>query len=143
MARSNNNYIGTIVKQYGDQWIATQRPEDIQRSAKRIFRDMVKGTVDFQQYGHFFLDAKFLDNLIVVAYNECESNELYCVISNYYKEQLPAVPGVSMHLNHHQVLLYVYTVIYQKLSAVKETENIGWLVDIPSMLYPYRNHLLN
>ena len=49
MARSNNNYIGTMVKQYGDQWIATQRTEDIQRSAKRIFRDMVKGNVDFKQ----------------------------------------------------------------------------------------------
>ena len=135
------NYIQNMIKQFGENWIVALKPEDIQRSGKRIFKEMVKNQIDYQKEGNYFLDAKFLDNLIISARNELEINTLYYNAVAFYMQYHPMEPNISVQLTHLQSLCYIYKTILDKLSMVKHTSNIGWLADTSALLYSYRNHL--
>ena len=137
----NNSYIDNMVKNYGDNWIVTTTPDNIQRSAKRIFKDMVKGTIDYQKHGKYFLDGKFLDNLIIACNNELEINTVYYNAMSFYIQYNPNIPNLGVHSNHLSSLCYIYQIILGKLNAVKTSGNIGYLADTSSLLYTYRNHL--
>lgn len=138
---SKPNYITNMMRQFGDNWIVALKPEDIQRSGKRIFKEMVRGIIDYEQVGQYFLDAKFLDNLIISANNELEVNTLYYRAVSFYQQYYPAEPNIAVQLNHLQVMCYVYSTILSKLQSVKGTLNIGYLADTSALLYSYRNHL--
>lgn len=139
MARKN--YIQNMIAQYGENWIVALKPEDIQRSAKRIFREMIRGQIDYQKEGKYFLDLKFTDNLIIAADNELEINTLYYNSVFIYRQYYPNDPLAGIQLTHLQALCYIYKIIHDKLSCVKQTANIGWLSDVSSVLFNYRNHL--
>ena len=138
---NKNNFITNMKKQFGDNWIVSLSPEDIQRSAKRIFKEMVKGQFDYEQLGIYFLDGKFLDNLIVAASNELEINTLYYNALSFYMQSFPQTPNISPAIVHVQKLAYIYNVIHQNLSAVKHSGNIGYLHNVCALLYSYRAHL--
>lgn len=139
MAKSN--YIQNMVNQYGETWIVTVRPEDIQRSSKRIFKDMVYGNIDYEKYGKYFLDSKFLDNLIIACKNELETNTIYFNAVSFYKGYYPNIPNIGVHLTHLNTLCFIYSNILSKLNTVKQTNNIGYLADTSAILYSHRNHL--
>jgi len=134
------NYFDQMVKQYGENWIVALKPEDIQRSAKRIVKDMVKG-IDYQVYGNYFLDGKFLDNLMIAVNNELEVNKLYLSAVTLFAQTYPYTPNIGTHLTHLKALYQIYGVIYSKLDYVKHTGSIGYLADISALLYNYKNHL--
>lgn len=138
---SKPNFFTDMIKRFGDNWIIAMTPETIQRSGKRIFKEMVRGSIDYQTCGKYFLDPKFLDNLTIAAYNELEVNTLLLNAVVYYQKAFPYVPNISVQINHFQCLYKIYKTIYDKLNAVKQSGNIGWLADTSAMLYTYRNHL--
>lgn len=140
MARANS-YIQMMVNQNGDQWILALRPEDIQHSTKRIVKDMVKGTINYEQYGKYFLDLKFLENLIIGVSNELEINTLNYNSCIFYYQAFPNTPNLGVHISHLEAVGYVYSIILEKLNAVKTTGNVGYLTDISGLLFNYRNHL--
>lgn len=139
MAR--NNYIKQNIATYGSDWIVCLRPEDIQRSAKRIAKELVKGDFDLQNEGNYFLNPKFLDNLIIAYKNELETQSLYLTALSFYRQYYPATNNISGAINHVDVLCRVYSTLLQKLNAVKYNGNIGPLVDISALLFQYRIHL--
>ena len=135
------NYIQNMIKTFGENWIVALKPEDIQRAGKRIFKEMVKNQINYEEVGTYFLDAKFLDNLIIAASNELESNTLYYNAVTFYARYVPATPNINVAVNHLQALCYIYNIILTKLQTVKYTSNIGCLADTSALLYSYRNHL--
>lgn len=135
------NYVDSMVKLYGEDWIVAVRPEDIQKSARRIVKDMVKGNIDYEKYGKYFLDPKFMENLLIAISNELETNSLYYNAVAFYMGAFPQIPNIQAQLNHLECVCYIYNILMQKLTAVKESNNIGYLVDVPAMLGKYRNHL--
>jgi hypothetical protein len=141
MAKGNNNYIKNMINQYGENWIVALKPIDIQRSGKRVFKEMVKGQIDYQELGNYFMDGKFTDNLIIAASNELEINTLLYNALYFYKQYNPQIPNISTQLNHLQILCHIYQTIYNKLNMVKQTSNIGYLYDTSALLYSYRDHL--
>lgn len=138
---SKQNYITNMMKQFGENWIVALKPEDIQRSGKRIFKEMVRGNYDYETIGQYFLDGKFLDNLIIAATNELEINTLYYNAVTYYEQAFPMYPNIRATISHLQTLCYVYNSILGRLTIVKQTGDIGALVDISALLYSYRSHL--
>lgn len=139
MAR--NNYIKQNIATYGDGWIVCLRPEDIQRSAKRVAKELVKGDFDLQNEGKYFLDPKFLDNLIIAFKNELETQSLYLSALTFYRQYYPMANNIAGAINHVDILCRVYSALLNKLNAVKYNGNIGALVDISALLYQYRIHL--
>ena len=142
MGAVKSSYMESMIKQYGDNWIVAITPEDIQRSAKRLVKEIVRGFIDYEKYGQYFLDGKFIDNLIVAVDNEYEINSLHYNALCLYRNTYPAVPNLSIHINHDYVLCVIYSTISQKLKMVKNTQNVGWLMDTSALLNQYKAHLV-
>lgn len=134
------NYISNMIQQRGENWVSTVRPEDIQNSGKRIIKEMVKGSYDYQDLGIYFLDTKFLSNLMIFVDNELQYNTyLYSAVgfySQYYSD-----PNSGFYISKISAIHYIYSVIQERLKTLQATENISCLLDICPMLYNYRNYL--
>lgn len=139
MARTN--YFKRQEDNRGENWIQSMRPEDIQYSAKSLFKEMIKGNIDYQKYSMYFLDPKFMDNLIINAENEYSANSLIYNALVYYINICP-LPEVNVQITHHDALVKIYSAIYQRLKMVKETSNVGYLMDVSGVLYQYHKHLI-
>lgn len=137
----NNSYIQMMVNQNGDEWILALRPEDIQRSTKRIVKDMVRGTIDYQNHGKFFLDPKFMENLIIGVSNELEINTLNYNACQFYYQYFPQTPNIQPHIYHLERTCYIYNIILSRLNAVKMYGNVGYMTDISALLFNDRNNL--
>lgn len=143
MAKNNQkNFITQQMQQNGEFWVAHITPDNIQRNTKRIVKEIVCNKINYESVGRFFIDSKFLDNLIIGVKNELEINTLYCDAVLYYRDNFcPQFPNITIHLNHLKVLVYVYKVILDRLYMVQESQNIGYLSDLSALLIQYRNHL--
>ena len=136
-----NTYIQQQIDRYSDEWIVALRPEDIQRATKRIVKDMVRGLINYELHGKFFLDSKFLENLIIGVSNELESNSLNYNACNFYYQYYPNTPNIQPHIYRLGRLCYIYNTILERLNYVKMSGNVGYLTDISALLYNDRNNL--
>jgi hypothetical protein len=140
-APKGTSYIQMMVNQYGEDWLVAISPESIQRSGRRIVKDMVKGIIDYQKFGMYFLDGKFLDNLIIYVQNELQVNTLYLNALSFYRQYHLDAPDVGNLITHVDTLCHIYNDIYSRLTAIKANQNISSLATTASVLYNYRNHL--
>lgn len=136
---AHNGYIDNMVKQYGDNWIVALKPEDIQKATKRIVKDMVRGNINYEKNGKYFYDPKFLENIIIAIDNELEICSLHYNALVFYQSYFPQIPFITMHINNDAAICLVYNTIYNKLLAFKQSGDLGVMVDIPGILYQYRN----
>lgn len=134
-----NNYFSSMIKRFDGNvdFVSLITPEMIQKSAKeRIFREMSKGQIKYEEYGNYFLDPKFLDNLIVAANDELNNNATVCKALEYFDLTFPGDQSVYINRVRYSCLLNIYSIIFQRLSMVKATGNIGSLTDIQYVLKP-------
>ena len=143
MAKTGKSYLESMVKQWGPDWIVAVKPENIQRSCKRIVRDMIQNNVDYEKYGQYYLDSKFIENLIIACNNEYEEAVLhYNALTFYWQYNMNAqIPNIGSLVEHDRCLTFIYATVITKLNNVKLTGNIGELYDIGATLFQYRNHL--
>ena len=135
------SYIQMMINNNGDDWIIALRPEDIQRSSKRIVKDMVRGIIDYESTCKYFLDLKFMENLIIGVSNELEINTLNMNACKFYYQYFPQVPNLGTHIYHLERVVFIYSTILERLNMVKATGNIGYMPDINAILFNDRNHL--
>ena len=145
---AKTNYFQDMEQRYqsngNESWLNLISPLDIQKSAvKRIFREMVNGGYDYEKFGKYFLDYRFLENLIIAANNKLEYYTLLNNAISVYRAAYPMHPNIGFYASHVQNLFYIYSMIYNKLVEVKGTTNISPLVEISPVLYPYRNDINN
>lgn len=135
------NYFSNMRNRYqNDNFIPMISPEQIQRAAKnRIFREMVKGQIDYETDGPYFLDPKFLENMIIAASNELNNKRVIAAALRFYDMNFPGDVLVVHNLTINEGLSAVYNIIYIKLMTLKSTGDIGILVDIPHLTKNYRN----
>lgn len=141
MANKQKSYIDKMINLFGENWIVATTSESIQRQGRRIARDMAKGAIDYEKHGKYFLDGKFLENLIISFSNEYEVALLHYNALTFYHNAYPDVPNVTSLIYHDQVECYIFSLLIQKLNMVKCTGNVGELYDIGGILSQYRNHL--
>jgi hypothetical protein len=136
MGKNNNNYFAVSISRYGtEDFINLLRPEQIQRSAKeKIFREMIRGQIDYGKYGKYFLDTKFLENLIIAAENELRNNTVCFNALRFYDIHFPADQDVLYNMREANIKMIAYSTILQKLQALKYTSDIGVLTDIQYVL---------
>lgn len=137
-----NNYFTTMISQRGEDWLLSVRPDEIQNATKRIIKDMAKGTIDYEKVGKTFLDPKFLENLLIGVSNELESNTFNYNGCNLLYQQNPGIPNLPQHIYHLSRLLFIYGTVYNRLLAVKQNWDIGYLADLSGLLYNDRNHIV-
>ena len=141
MGQNNqNNYFTTMIRKYNrDDFIIALKPEQIQRSAKeRIFREMVKGQIDYGQFGNYYLDSKFLENLIIAADNELKNNIACEAALSFYDLNFPGQQIVIHNKTKFSNLKIIYETILQRLQYLKMTGDIGCLTDIQFVLANFK-----
>lgn len=141
MAADKNNYFKQNISRLGETFISLLPPDQIQVQAKRICKELVRGDIELEKYGMYFLDLKFLDNLILGISSELDDCTLYYNAVKFYKMYYPDTPNITIRENHLYALCYIYSVILSRLQAVKAYQNIGYLSDISALLYNYKSHL--
>ena len=142
--QKDNCYFASMIRRYPDapNFIVYLKPEQIQRSAKeRIFREMVRGQINYAEYGQYYQDSKFLENLIIAANDELISNATLRDALAFYDLYCPGQQNVITCRARHENLVYVYYVILTKLNEVKFYNNVGYLADLQYILNGYRNAL--
>lgn len=145
MAKKNkeNNYFSSNIKRWDrEDFLWQMRPEIIQRDAKnRIFREMVQGKIDYEKYGKYYLDPKFLENLIITASNELSNNSIVYIALENLDRSFPGNMEIVSNKTRYAGFVQIYSVLLNRLEAVKATGNIGYLVDIQYVLFDYKNIL--
>lgn len=144
MAKNNQkNFITQQMQnnQNGIYWLNFITPDLIQRNTKRIVKEIVNNKYNYEQVGNYFLDPKFLDNLIEGIKYELEINTLYYNAVSYYKNIDPGYPHLAIHVNQLSALCIVYNTILDRLYMVDSEKNIGYLSDLSALLNQYRNYL--
>ena len=137
-------WFANMIRRYPDipNFITMLKPEMIQRSAKeRIFREMVRGQINYSEHGQYFRDNKFLENTIIAAQDELNYNITLRDALVFYDFNCPGQQAVINARAKHENLVYVFNVLLNKLMEVKYTDNIGALTDIQYVLGSYRNIL--
>ena len=139
---AKRSYIDNMVRQYGDNWIVAIKSDTIQKSAKKIVRDMVLGNIDYEKHGQYFLDSKFMENLLIACNNEYEEAYLHYNALVFYFQCYPSIPNAGSLITHDHTLMFIYSTIINKLNNIRLTNNIGELYDVSAILFQYRNHLV-
>lgn len=135
-----NNYFTNMIQKYNGNadFVLFLKPEQIQKSAKeKIFRDMVRGNIDYAQFGFYYQNSKFLENLIVAANDELINAQ---VISNallFFDTYNPGDLNVARIRTKQQMLVNIFSCIYTRLMQVKMSGDIGFLTDIQYVLKDY------
>lgn len=142
--KPDNSYFTSMKKKFPDapNFVVYLKPDQIQRSAReRIFREMVKGQIDYSEYGQYFMDQKFLDNLIIAAEFELNNNSIDRVALEYYDLNCFGCNKIDVKSRRarKESLCFVYSIILNRLYTVKMTSNIGPLTNIQYELSAYRN----
>lgn len=138
-----SNYFTSTIKHYGSEdFVMFMKPEEIQRSAKeRIFREMVRGKIDYTIYGQYFLDNKFLANLIVAASNELTNNQVVAQALELYDLTYPGHIEIIHNRTKYGNLVYIYTVLLDRLKRVELSGNVGELTDIQYVLNTVKQYI--
>lgn len=139
--KARQNYFEQNIRQYGEDFIMQLTPDKIQRAAKqRIFREMVQGQIDYVEYGKYFSDPKFFENLLIAAYDELCNNTRVRVALELLDLTYPGDNLTVVLKGKYYSLEYIYNVLYNRLLMMKTNGyNIGFLSDLSAQLYQYRN----
>ena len=139
--KHQNNYFTSMLKRFQDGNIVWHlKPEQIQKSAKeRIFKEIVKGQIDYSQFGQYFTDPKFLENLLIAANDELNNNTVVRDALIYKDFYLPGDPDVTRLKVRYGALVYIFQIIISRINAVKMTGDVGFLTDIQFVLEQWKN----
>ena len=142
MAKTAGNYFTSMISRFGTTDIMSELDADtIQRDAKRVFREMIKGRIDLGKYGVYFQDPKFTDNLLVACETEYNYNYANSVALTFYDNTYPGDRQINYNKYVANVLCTCYGAILTRLQALKASmyTNIGVLTDIPIILRDYKD----
>ena len=118
-------------------------PEDIQREAKRIFREIIKGKIDFAVYGSYFQNPKFVENLLVACEALYNFNNTNAIALYYYATQLKdGSEQVRYNYETSVNLSNCYGLILSRLRQLKASyyTDVGCITNIPILLAQYKNY---
>lgn len=137
-----NYFISTERRYQTNNFVVYLKPEQIQRSAKeRLFKEMLRGQIDYSIYGRYFLDPKFLENVLIAAQDELNNNAVILESLRFYDLNYPGISDVVKLIGRHTSLVQIFSVLCGKLESIRVTGDIGVLVDTAYILKPYRNIL--
>ena len=137
------NYFQTNIQRFGEDFLDFKKAEEIQRDCKFIFKDMVFGNIDYEKYGMYFMEPRFLEQLIIKSEIDSQKHNLkYMALyefsikyNNMEASQLAAIEAN---------MFYITNTIHEQLLLVKYNNyNISYLTYLPSKLRDYRNTIKN
>lgn len=138
----NNNYFSQMKSQRGDDWLSTLSNENILGATKRIVRDMIRGSIQYEKDGAVFLDPRFMENFLIGIREQLKINKMNYTGCSFYYQYNPSVPDMGGHLTVLWCNVKIYEVILERLEYVKASRDISCLIDIPGILYQEKNYFI-
>jgi len=143
--RRQNSYFDQGVQTGGQDFIDHKTVQDLQRDAKkRIFKDLAYGNVSFEKYGCYFMDVRFMEQLIIAADEELRNHNIYCNALSLLDFTYPGEQYVIALKTKEARLVSAYAILQNSLRAVRDSGyNISALTCLASALGPYKYDLSN
>lgn len=140
-----NNYFSMNIAKYGEDFLDQKSTSDIQRDAKRrIFKDMAFANIDYEKYGAYFMDHRFVEQLLIVAYDEMNNHRAKYMALLEYDRQHPGDQRVTSLCALECRLTTAFEIIHMYLLSVKGNGyDISCLTCLASQLGQFRNDISN
>ncbi len=125
------NYFEMNLRDHDENFINNRSTQDLQRDAKkRIFKDMIYGSIDYEVYGKFFTNPTFLDALINTASTEAQKHHVTADALRQY--HMATADSIAYVLSvQHQNCAYVMDCIKYDLEMVKNNNfDIRYLTEL-------------
>lgn len=143
MAKGRTSYFDRQCQSKGKDFLNMKSPGEIQKDARKcIFKDMAFGNIDYEKYGSYFMDATFLEQLIVVAYDEMENHRIKYTALKDLDIKMPGDQRIVSLCSLEARLTQAFEIIHMYLSTVKASDyNIACLPDLVNQLYQFRQDI--
>lgn len=133
------NYFSQNIQKMGEEFLSFKNSKDFEREAPAIFRQLARRQIDLGKYGHYFLERQFLESCINVAnqkvlFHSASANGIYFYIDTMNKANIQVDPYYLVVHKAHSETSQAYSVVYQHLVALRDTENLGHLKALASVL---------
>ena len=139
---NKKNYFETNIQRCGVDFLDFKKVEEIQRDSKFIFRDMVYGNINYEKHGIYFMDPRFLEQLIIVSEIEAKKHDVKFRALAEYDIKYPGDQTVSQLVYIENGLKIIMETLYNYLTMVKrDNYNIAYLTQIPAILLSYKKIL--
>lgn len=139
--KGRDNYFQSSIKRYGQNFHHVKTIKMLQYDAKhRLFREMLDGKINYDEFGCYFTDPQYLD--ILITESESLANEHKTIATALYTMAQATGNPVAMQLyNRHNNIGTVFGYINSMLTAVKATgyNNLQYLIGIQSQCAAYKN----
>lgn len=113
--KKNNDYFSQNIQKNGDDFLRMKNSKDIDFESSKIFRDLAKGNIDIEKYGHYFLEKQFNLSLQSAAYKKAIYYYNIWNAINYYITQ--------PHIPTDQNMMETYNTIKSKCDAYNIINN--------------------
>ena len=139
---NKRNYFETNIQRFGVDFLDYKKVEEIQRDSKFIFRDMVYGNINYEKYGIYFMDPRFLEQLIIVSSIESKKHDIKFRALAEFDNKYPGDQITSQLVCIENGMKVIMETLYNYLSMVKKDNyNIAYLTNIPAILISYKKIL--
>lgn len=130
-----NNYFKQMIQRYGSDFLEKKKQErgGFTNEPPRVFRDLVKGKIDFARESDYFRDPEFLEALILNAY---KNYTYYGILNNSLTTTFAQKP-IPITMDEQETYIRVkdsfelYRELYNCLIMFRSTGNIDWIIKIP------------
>ena len=151
MARKN--YFETNIQKYGEDFLDYKRAEDIQKDSKFIFKDIVYGNINYEKYGTYFTDTRFIEQLIIKSEIEAKKHEIKLealnqyIISNNKMDNHNPLPhdmlqlACDMQQSEYDLKMIMWTLNNYLWKVKFDNYNIQCLLELPAVLKQHRSSM--
>lgn len=158
--RKVNNWFSRMIEQRGEDFLNGNKMsiDEVSRNADRIIDEMIAGKVDYSKYGKYIVNHVVIDTLIDFCANKINLNSANLYTQNYfYSDYLNRmqfandterfiilsttdnmVRNIVRSMSMCERDIAIYSILYSKFKAVKNTGNALLLINLTSELNNYR-----
>lgn len=115
-------------------------PASIERYALKMFRDIAFGSVDMSEVQVLFRDPGFVSNALKAAYEKLQSVSVHVEAIGIARPYITN-PKLMEVYNDDARKLECYTLIYQTISQIQMTGDVGFLLALANKLPNYKYNM--
>lgn len=158
--RKISNWFTRMVDQRGENFIVEGKltTDEVNKNVDRIIDDIIAGRIDYSKQGKYIIEPIIIDTIIDYCANKVNLNTAdYYTQSYFYSDYVNSAEYVSdqdrysrLNINDDMVRniarsmsitnrdIGIYTILYNKFMAVKNTKNAMLLISLINELNNYR-----
>ena len=137
------NYFQTNIQRFGEDFLDFKKAEEIQRDCKFIFKDMVFGNIDYEKYGMYFMEPRFLEQLIIKSEIDAKKHNLKYIALHEFSIRYNNTDAAQLAAIEANMFHIMNTINEQLLLVKYNNYNISYLTYLPSKLRDFRNTIKN